>query len=143
MPFSSASSGEFQPDFLAAQADLAGVGVVDAGDDLHQRRLAGAVLAHQRVDGAALEAELDIVERDDAGKCLADALDLRADSLRPPSPRAAVVAGWRMPCPSLWSLRRGRRVRFAQPAAATPVERLQFLVRYWSMLAGVTSSNGI
>ncbi len=35
---------------LAVPADLAGVGLDDAVDDLHQRRLAGAVLAQHRVD---------------------------------------------------------------------------------------------
>ena len=63
-------------DFLALEPEGAGVRRVDAGDDLHQRRLAGAVLAHQRVDVAALEAERDVVERQHAGKGLADVLDL-------------------------------------------------------------------
>ena len=34
-------------DRLAAEQDLAGIGLVDAGEDAHQRRLAGAVLADQ------------------------------------------------------------------------------------------------
>ncbi len=64
-----------QLDLLALQPEGAGVGRVDAGDDLHQRRLAGAVLAHQRVDVAALQAERHVVERQHAGEGLADALD--------------------------------------------------------------------
>ena len=67
--------GRVQVGFLAAQADRAGVGVVDAGDDLHQRRLAGTVLAHERVDRAGLEAELDVVQRHHAWERFADTLD--------------------------------------------------------------------
>ena len=40
---------------LAVEQDLAAVGLVDAGDDLDQRRLAGAVLAEQRMDLARIE----------------------------------------------------------------------------------------
>ena len=65
-----------QADFLALEAEGAGIGRVDAGDDLHQRRFAGAVLAHQRMDMAALQAEGNVVERQHAGEGLADALDL-------------------------------------------------------------------
>ena len=63
-------------DLLALELEGAGVGRVDAGDDLHQRRLAGAVLAHQRVHMAALQAELHVVERQHAGERLADVVDL-------------------------------------------------------------------
>ena len=45
----------------------------DAGEDLHQRRLAGAVLAHERVNLAGAEVEVDAVERGDAGEALGDA----------------------------------------------------------------------
>ena len=65
-----------EPDLDAPQPEGAGVGRIDAGDDLHQRRLAGAVLAHEGVHRAALQSELDIVEREDAGEFLADVLDL-------------------------------------------------------------------
>jgi hypothetical protein len=49
---------------------------VDAGQDLHQRRLAGPVLADQRDDFSALDGEVDLVQRDDAGKAFADRLHL-------------------------------------------------------------------
>ena len=39
--------GLTQGDGLAGEQDLAGVRLIDAGQDLHQRRLAGAVLADQ------------------------------------------------------------------------------------------------
>ncbi len=38
----------------AFQADFAAVWLVDASQNLHQRRFSSAVLAHQRVHGAAL-----------------------------------------------------------------------------------------
>ena len=41
---------------LAVDADLAGIGLVEAVQDRHQRRLAGAVLADDAVDRAALDA---------------------------------------------------------------------------------------
>ena len=64
-------------------SSLAVVVGVDAGQDLHQRRLAGAVLAHQRVDLAGAELETDRVERRDAAETLADTA----------SPQAADVTG--------------------------------------------------
>ena len=39
-------------------SDLALVGLDDAGQDLHERRLAGAVLADERVHGARVDARL-------------------------------------------------------------------------------------
>jgi hypothetical protein len=39
-------------------------------EDLHQRRLAGAVLADDGVDGAASDGDLDVLVRDDTGKRL-------------------------------------------------------------------------
>ena len=46
---------------------------IDAGQDLHQRRLAGAVFAHQRVDFAGLQLEVDVAKRGDAAETLGDA----------------------------------------------------------------------
>ena len=48
---------------------------VDAGEDFHQRRLAGAVLAHQRMDFARHELELNFVKRPHAGKALVEPFD--------------------------------------------------------------------
>ena len=44
-----------------------------AGDDLDQRRFAGAVLAEQRMDLARAHVEVDVLERSDAGERLGDA----------------------------------------------------------------------
>ena len=48
-------------DALAAQEDLAAVWLVDAGEQLDQRRLAGAIGAQQRVDLALAEVEVNFV----------------------------------------------------------------------------------
>ena len=45
----------------------AGGRLLDAGDDLHQRRLAGAVLADQHVDRAAPHREIGLLDGDGAG----------------------------------------------------------------------------
>ena len=75
MPAAIASRGDAKRDLAAVEEHPARVGPVDAGDDLDQRRLAGAVLAHQRVDLAGPEVERDVVERLDAGEGLARVLD--------------------------------------------------------------------
>ena len=64
---------------LAVEEELALVGVVDAGQQLHQRRLAGAVLADQREDLAGVQVEVHVLERLDAGEALADALDVEEE----------------------------------------------------------------
>ena len=48
------------------------VGLMGAVQRLHQRRLAGAVLADDRVDRAAADLEVDAVVGDDAGEALDD-----------------------------------------------------------------------
>jgi hypothetical protein len=58
---------------LAVDGDLAFVGLVDAGQDLDQRRLAGAVLADERRHLARIELERDLVQRRTPGKRLGDA----------------------------------------------------------------------
>ena len=54
---------------------LAGVGLVVAGEDLDQRRLAGAVLADERVDLTGGDVDADIVEGDLTGKGLREVFD--------------------------------------------------------------------
>ena len=58
----------------ALQADFSVIRLVDAGENLHKRRFAGAILTHQRMHGTALEVELHIVERHNAWKFLAYAI---------------------------------------------------------------------
>ena len=62
------------------RADLALVGPVEAGEDVRERALAGAVLAEQRVHLALGRLEVDAVVRDDAREPLGDPAQLR----RPP-----------------------------------------------------------
>ena len=72
MPCRSASRGELDLDLAAADADGAGILPVDPSEDLDQRRFAGAVLAHQRMNLARLERQVDVLQREHAGKALAD-----------------------------------------------------------------------
>ena len=63
---------------LAVERDRAAVGLVDAGQDLDQRALAGAVLADQGVDLARDEVERDVVERLGRREALGDPAQLGA-----------------------------------------------------------------
>lgn len=60
-------------DFFALDEDLALVGVVYAGQDLHQRRFAGAVLPHKAQDLTFVDIQVHMVQRLDAGEAFADA----------------------------------------------------------------------
>ncbi len=55
---------------------------IDPGQDLDQRRLAGAVLAQKRVDFAPMHVEIDVVERQRAGELLDDAAELEEGGSR-------------------------------------------------------------
>ncbi len=61
-------------DLPALDLDGAGVLLVDAGEDLHQRRLASAVLTDQRVHLSGAQLEPGIPQRLHAGEGLVDAL---------------------------------------------------------------------
>ena len=58
---------------LAADPDLAAVGLVEAVEDRHQRRFAGAVLADDAVDRAALDFQMDVTVGMDRAEALVDA----------------------------------------------------------------------
>jgi hypothetical protein len=63
---------------LAVDQDLpAGIGMISPGQNLHQRALASAVLAHQGLDFPAPGFQLHVVEGLGAGKCLGDAAHLQ------------------------------------------------------------------
>ena len=68
-------------DGLAVEPDLALVGRVEPVEDAHQRRLAGAVLAEQRVDLAAAQVEVDAVVGDDGAEALRDPAQLEGESV--------------------------------------------------------------
>ena len=63
-------------DALAVQADLTLVRVVEAVEDVHEGRLAGAVLTEQRVNLSLAQVEIDVVVRHDPGKALRDSQKL-------------------------------------------------------------------
>ena len=63
--------------------DVAGVGTVDAREHVAERRLAGAVLAEQRVDLAAAQVEVDVAKRDDPVEALRDVAGSAAASAAP------------------------------------------------------------
>ena len=62
-----------EADVFAVDADRSLIVGIDAGQDLHQRRFAGAVFAHQRMDFAGPELEADVAKRCDAAETLGDA----------------------------------------------------------------------
>ena len=92
----------------AAQADLAGVRAVHAGQDLDQGRLAGTVLAQQRVHLAGPDVEIDIVERQRAGEPL-EAADLEERRRRDAS--RCGDAGYRSTSQAPLGVRRGAQTR--------------------------------
>jgi hypothetical protein len=55
------------------------VGPLDAGDDAHHRRLAGAVFADEHIDRAAPELQVRLLQRHDAGIGLRDVLQFEND----------------------------------------------------------------
>ena len=61
------------PDRLAVDADFAGVGLVEAVENRHQRRFAGAVLADDAVDDAAFDDEIDVIVGVNRAEALVDA----------------------------------------------------------------------
>ena len=73
MPAACAARGSAKRTGCAVEQHFASVGREDAGEDVHQRRLAGAVLAEQRVNLAALEVEIDAAQSLHAAEMLGDA----------------------------------------------------------------------
>ena len=78
MPSALASRGRSDRHRRAGDPDLAGIGGVDAGQDLDQGRLAGAVVAEEAEDLAGLQVEADILHRMDAAEGDANVPHLRA-----------------------------------------------------------------
>ena len=75
-------AGRAEADRLPVQEDLAGVVLEEPVEDGHQRRLAGAVLAEQRVHLAPAQVEVDVVVGDDAAReLLADSAHLEDEFL--------------------------------------------------------------
>jgi hypothetical protein len=66
---------------LAVAAHVAGIGCIDPGQHLDERRLAGAVLAEQRQNLAREKVEVDVVDGERAAEALGHAVK-RQDRLR-------------------------------------------------------------
>ena len=79
IPSSMASRGEWNWRSTPLTTMRAFIGPVRAVEGLHQRRLAGAVLAHDGVDGAGAHGEVDAVVGHDAREPLDDAAQLDGD----------------------------------------------------------------
>src|SRR5690606_26298792 len=62
-------------DLPSVDEDASPVRLVDAGQDVHQRRLAGAVLAQKSMNLSRDEVEVQVLVGDDARKGLDDALE--------------------------------------------------------------------
>ncbi len=60
----------------AGEGDRAVVGLDEPDQDLHQRRLAGAVLAEDPVDPAGVQLQVDVVAGDDAAVVLGDGCEV-------------------------------------------------------------------
>ena len=73
MPLAIASDGLLIVDRRPVEQDLALVGRGEPVEDVHQGRLAGAVLAEQRVDLARRHIEVDVVVGEDTRIALRDA----------------------------------------------------------------------
>ena len=93
MPRSRASVEEEKATGLPSRMISPEVGLHDAGEDLHQRRLAGAVLAEQRRHLAAVDVEVHALERVDRAVGLGDVARGEHDLAR--------RRGWRPACRSL------------------------------------------
>ena len=85
MPRSSAWRGEPNATGRPPQDQVALVLREDAGDDLAQRRLAGAVLADERVDGAGPDLDRDVVQGPGRPEGLPEPADLEVDRRGRPS----------------------------------------------------------
>ena len=72
-PSACASRGLRKRDRLAVDQDLALAGLVHAGQDLDQRRLAGAIVAEQAMHLAGIDLDVDVLQRADRAEIDADA----------------------------------------------------------------------
>ena len=72
MPSLRAKFGLANLDRLASPADLAGIGLQHAIDDLDQRALAGAVLAEKGMDLTRHDLQIDAIVGEAAGEALDD-----------------------------------------------------------------------
>ena len=106
----------------ALEKDFPGILRVRAAENLHQRRLARAVLAEEHVHFARAEVEIDAVERNDAGERFANAAHLQR---RPGGGliRHQMAAGRAAGAIILQIVRRHNRPQVSQLASRDPCTR--------------------
>ena len=68
---------------MAVDPQMAGIGLVDSAQDLHQGRFARAVFARQRDDLARTHLEVDTLQRHHAGESLGDPLHFEHGRVHP------------------------------------------------------------
>ena len=76
MPAARLSCGLLKLRRRAADQHVAGIAVIGAGQDLHQRRLAGRIVADQPHDLARIEPQIDVVQGPHGAERLADVAHL-------------------------------------------------------------------
>ncbi len=81
MPYPPSNRRAGNLDTLAFEADFAAVRHDRAGEDFHQRRLAGPVLSEDRVHLAAPQVEVNVLQRCDAAIVLSNASHLQERKL--------------------------------------------------------------
>jgi hypothetical protein len=113
-------AGRAERDLSTVDPDLALVGPVQAGGDVHQRALARAVLAEEGMHLADAQVEVDAVVGDDPRKALDDAAELERRRGRRPGDGCGrlpagslgrVAAGIAHRFDGAWSARSARRSR--------------------------------
>ena len=92
IPSSRALVRRVDPHRFAVEPDLAAVGLLDAGEHLDQRRLAGAVVAEQREHLALAQRQRDVAQRGRRAVLLAQVLDLEHGARRRARPRARTAS---------------------------------------------------
>ena len=102
-------AGAAELDRLAVDEDLALVRPVEAGEDVHQGGLAGAVLAEQAEDLAGPDLQVHVGIGNDAAEPLGDAPELDVH-LGPPATASRSLGGWRgsLKAPAAYRRRGGR-----------------------------------
>ena len=117
MPAAMASAGLRKFTSRPSSRICALVRAVLAVEGLHQRRLAGAVLAHDRVHLAAADPQLDVAVGDHAGEALGDAAQLDGVGARRRRVPRLLRCGAGPPVAAMVGLspRVRRRVRGARP----------------------------
>ncbi len=101
--------GAAQRDRLASEQDAASVGLVDAGEDAHQRRLAGTVLADQADHLVRPHLDAHRLQRVHAGKALVDLFEGQGGDghltifIRARSSDSATAAMIISPCTACWT----------------------------------------